>query len=523
MKFSIGLVIIASVRSLALASSGNNDALTVRASTGFITGRINANYSNVREFLSVPFGQDTSGPNRFQPPLAVPLSSERIDATEYAPACPQYVTSQKTIWNQKIPQYLQSSGAPNNTAGISAPFATEDCLKLAIWTPANVTYASRLPVAMFWTGGGLQTNGILVSGQLPGRWVSRSQSHVVVTINYRMNIMGFPNAGGIATQNLGLLDQRLALEWVRDNIAAFGGDASKITIWGQSAGAASVDIHNYAFYNDPIARGFFAQSASIIAFLPSVPDATHSNFTFVAKNVGCDFPTNFTAELECMQQVDYNDMINFMGRYQDNDTQPAISFSTVADEKLVFSNYTERYLQRRLTRAPMIYSSTANEGGSLSGYPADDPQSGINQTQADQTTLQILCGAAKSGALRQGLGLPTYRYQYAGNWTNQNPLPWMGAYHSSDLVMFFGTYEDGVGPASPLETETSETMQDLLLDFVRDPWNGLSTSRWPAYDPTASNGGTLLRFGADGEAVQEVDANAVQAACSGEGEYDPFP
>ncbi|KAF2214268.1 hypothetical protein CERZMDRAFT_66369 [Cercospora zeae-maydis SCOH1-5] len=476
MKFSVGLVLFATLRSIASAPSGRDEALTVRASTGFITGRINANYSNVREFLSVPFGQDTAGPNRFQPPLAVPRSSEKIDATEYPPACPQYVTSQKTIWNQKIPQYLQYSGAPNNTAGISAPFATEDCLKLAIWTPANASYASRLPVAMFWTGGGFQSNGILVPGQLPGRWVSRSQSHIVVTINYRMNIMGFPNAGGISTQNLGLLDQRLALEWVRDNIGAFG-----------------------------------------------VPDATHSNFTFVAKNVGCDFPNNFTAELDCMQKVDYNDIINFLGRYQGNGTLPAISFSTVADEKLVFSNYTERYLQQRVTRAPMIYSSTANEGGSLSTYPADDPQRGVNQTQADATTLQILCGAARSGALRQGLGLPTYRYQYAGNWTNQDPLPWMGAYHSSDLVMFFGTYEDGVGPASPLEVETSETMQDLLLDFVRDPWNGLSNSSWPAYDPTASNGGTLLRFGADGEAVQEVDASAVQAACSGEGEYDPFP
>ncbi|CAK1358867.1 unnamed protein product [Cercospora beticola] len=523
MKFFKSLILLARLRLVASTPYGNDEALTVRASTGFITGRINANYTNVREFLSVPFGQDTAGQNRFKPPLAVPLSSERINATEYPPACPQYVTSQKTIWNQKIPQYLQEWGAPNLTAGISAPFATEDCLKLAIWTPANATYASRLPVAMFWTGGGFQTNGILVPGQVPGRWVSRSQSHIVVTINYRMNIMGFPNAGGISTQNLGLLDQRLALEWVRDNIAAFGGDPSKITIWGQSAGAASVDIHNYAFYNDPIAHGFFAQSGSIIAFPPSVPDATYSNFTFVAKNVGCDFPTNFTAELECMQKVDHNDIIDFMGRYQDNGTQPDISFSTVADEKLVFSNYTERYLQQRVTRAPMIYSSTANEGGSLSTYPADDPQRGVNQTEADQTTLQILCGAARSGALRNGLGLPTYRYQYAGNWTNQDPLPWMGAYHSSDLVMFFGTYEDGVGPASPLEIETSETMEDLLLEFVRDPWNGLSNATCPAYDTTASNGGILLRFGADGKAAQEVDADDVEAACSGKGEYDPFP
>lgn len=95
---------------------------------------------------------------------------------------------------------------------------------------------------MFWTGGGFQTNGILVPGQLPPSWVSRTQSHVVVTINYRMNILGFPDAGGIQDQNVGLLDQRLALEWVRDNIAYFGGDPSRIMIWGQSVSTVSAHV-----------------------------------------------------------------------------------------------------------------------------------------------------------------------------------------------------------------------------------------------------------------------------------------
>jgi carboxylesterase type B len=409
---------------LALAApTTSNDALTVRTSTGIITGQINQTYTNVREFLSIPFGQDTAGRNRFQPPLPLPISSKRIDATQYPPACPQFVSSKKAIWNQEIPQYLQYWGAPNLTAGISAPFATEDCLKLAVWTPANATSNSRLPVAMFWTGGGFQTNGILVPGQLPARWVSRSQSHIVITINYRMNILGFPNAAGASTQNVGVLDQRLALEWVRDNIAYFGGDPSKIMIWGQSAGAASVDIHNYAFYTDPIAHSFFAQSGSVIAFSAATADTAHSNFTFVAKNLGCDFPEDATKELSCMQKVEYDRIINFMGQYQDSGQEPSIQFSTVADEKVVFSNYTERYLQGRVTRAPMIYSSAANEGGSLSPFPADDPQRGVNQTAANAITTGILCGAAKSAALRHSIGLPTYRYQYAGNWTNQDPLP----------------------------------------------------------------------------------------------------
>ena len=129
------------------------DPVTVRASTGIYTGLINSTFPNVRAFVSVPYGQDTSGSNRFMPPVAVPASGKHIDATEYPPACPQYVTGVKNIWNQEIPQYLQYWGVTNLSAGVSAPFATEDCLKLAIWTPANATSASKLPVAMFWTGG----------------------------------------------------------------------------------------------------------------------------------------------------------------------------------------------------------------------------------------------------------------------------------------------------------------------------------------------------------------------------------
>lgn len=160
--------------------------LTVRASTGYYTGLIDQNFTNVREFLSVNYGQTTAGANRWQPPIAVPMSSKSFNATQYPPACPQYVSAIPTIWNQQIPQYLQYWGNSNNSAGESAVFTSEDCLQLAIWTPANATAGANLPVALFWTGGGFQTNGILVPGQLPPRWVSRSQSHIVVTINYRV-------------------------------------------------------------------------------------------------------------------------------------------------------------------------------------------------------------------------------------------------------------------------------------------------------------------------------------------------
>lgn len=90
--------------------------------------------------------------------------------------------------------------------------------------------------------------------------------------------------------------------------------------------------------------------------------------------------------------------------------------------------------------------------------------------------------------------------------------------------MLFGTYDNGEGPVKEqLEATTSEKMQDLLLAFVRDPTNGPPKAGWPQFNTSAANGGTLLRFGADGKAVQSVNANDVQAVCTGKGPYNPFP
>jgi carboxylesterase type B len=170
------------------------------------------------------------------------------------------------------------------------------------------------------TGGGLQTGGVNIEWQFPTSWVERTQEHIVVTINYRLNIFGFPNARGLAAQNLGILDQRMALEWVRDNVAAFGGDPTKITQWGQSSGSISTDIHSHAFYADPIARGYFLQSGTVLTQAAAFPfvDTTHSNFSFVARHFGCAFPADAdpdgAAELDCMRPVPFAQIENFIGQ-----------------------------------------------------------------------------------------------------------------------------------------------------------------------------------------------------------------
>jgi hypothetical protein len=105
-------------------------------------------------------------------------------------ACPQYVVSNDGIYSDFEPtSLLLNIGEPVNEGGV-AWSSSEDCLTLAVWTPANANKTSKLPVALFVTGGGGLVGGIEIPSQLPSHWVSRSQEHIVVTINYRLNIFG---------------------------------------------------------------------------------------------------------------------------------------------------------------------------------------------------------------------------------------------------------------------------------------------------------------------------------------------
>ena len=325
--------------------------------------------------------------------------------------------------------------------------------------------------------------------------------------SYRVNIFGFPNSAAIplSNQNLGLLDQRLGLEWVRSNIHTFGGDSSRITIWGQSAGAESVDYYNFAYPEDPIIAGLILDSGS--ALLPAGnPAPSTQSFTIVASHFNCTGSDQ--AQLSCLKKVPQASIEAFLKSYGDAGTAPGLSFNQVTDNRTRFANYTARALAGNFTKKPAIIGTNADEGRSLVTFNPN----GVNLTAANITTLNdFLCPADQTTTNRYAVGVPTHRYLYAGNFSNIAPRPWEGPYHSAELPLIFGTSGIVRGASTPFELAVSRQMQNYYLDFISDPVNGLNNAGWPEYKP----GGQALHIAYDGVVVQNISVNALEEPCDG--------
>lgn len=305
--------------------------------SGRLHGKIDPALPHVNQYLGIPYAVPPVGDQRWAAPLALNQPETDIQATKLPPSCMQYLTNQgNSLYVRDVLEFnLQGL---NTTGTIS-----EDCLTLSVWAPANATTKCKgLPVLIFIYGGGFTTGGQDVPYQIPAQWVNRSPEHIVVSFNYRLNIFGFPNAAGLAQQNLGLLDQRAAVEWCQENIAGFGGDPERMVVWGQSAGSISVDYYNFAYPADPIVKGVIMDSGTALSPI-ATDDQTGANFTFVAENVGCAGLADEPAQqLACMRGLEAEVIEVFVSSYQESGLAPSISFVPIEDEELVFSNYTER-------------------------------------------------------------------------------------------------------------------------------------------------------------------------------------
>ncbi|KAL1587289.1 hypothetical protein WHR41_04432 [Cladosporium halotolerans] len=496
-----------------------NDDLTVQTSSGRVHGKIDTTEPDVRQFLGIPFAHPPTGDLRWAAPQPLSQPDQDVEAKELGPSCMQFLnTNASSVYLNQVLEYnLQGL---NRTGDIS-----EDCLRLSVWAPNKGGHRGRgrgrgkehgrggkaetLPVLVYFYGGGFSTGGMDVPAQIPTQMVQRTQDHIVVSFNYRVNIFGHPNAPGLEDQNVGLLDQRAAVEWTRDNIAAFGGDPSRIVIWGQSAGSISVDYYSFTYPEDPIAAGMSLDSGTSLSALTSA-DTAQSNFTFVAENVGCGgFDDDASGRLSCMRGVDADKINDFIATYAKSAQQPALGFRPVVDDKVVFSNYSERMLQGKQAKIPAIIGTNTEDGVPFAPY---DP-SGPDPALAEQGLLRtFFCPATESARLRQQTGLDTYRYLYAGNWTNLSPAPWLGAFHSAELPMLFGTHPNFRGESTELEYETSHAMQDAWVAFAREGVRGLQSEGWKEYEAVGE--ATVREFG-DGVAAKDVSIAGLEGKCDG--------
>ncbi|XP_060556183.1 acetylcholinesterase-like [Ruditapes philippinarum] len=249
---------------------------SVTTKLGTITGETKSvtfqgNVHQVNRYLGIPYAKPPTGDLRFQRPEPFGPFSETYNAAEFGASCPQ-------------PSYPHMP-VEKNTA--------EDCLFLNIYVPRQEPDEPSGHAVMFFIhGGGFSIgSGLLYDGAV----LSSIGNVIIVTINYRLGLLGFLDIDDEkASGNFGLFDQRLALQWVHENIDAFGGNKDMVTIFGESAGSMSVSMQMMYPPNKGLFRGGIAQSGAL-----SIPGVYPENNIGMAKY----FAENMSCSVETMDEV----------------------------------------------------------------------------------------------------------------------------------------------------------------------------------------------------------------------------
>lgn len=272
---------------------------------GTVVGR---SLLGTESFAAIPFANPPLGPLRLRPPQRFTAKLNNHDGTGIAPACPQmYVSSESKDFLGKTLSAILKLPLLDQLNG------QEDCLTLTVQRPAGTKPGDKLPVFFWIFGGGFELGGSNTydATSLFASAVPQGQPFVFVAINYRVNGFGFLGGKEVlkdGAANLGLLDQRMALEWVADNIASFGGDPSKVTLWGESAGAISVFNQmllfggNATYKGNSLFRGAIMNSGSAVPAEPVDCNKAQVIYDTVVNRAGC---AGSKDTLNCLRGLPY--------------------------------------------------------------------------------------------------------------------------------------------------------------------------------------------------------------------------
>ncbi|KAJ7188969.1 alpha/beta-hydrolase [Mycena filopes] len=479
--------------SVAVAAS-----LDVSLNIGTFRGVSTAN--GTEKWLGIPFAQPPVGPLRFKAPVPIAKALKGIqNASKFGNACPQPPIS------------------------LGAPIA-EDCLFLNVWRPQNTPANAKLPV-LVWFHGGAFTNGA-ASQFDPTRILQRSvavnKPIIFVSTNYRVNTFGFLASASVAPQDLnaGLLDQRQALTFLQENVKSFGGDPSKVTIWGQSAGAGSVESHFVFPAPRPLFRAGIADS-STGPFKNSPDVSTYDEpgkpFARLLAATGCAAGRGAVA---CLQKVPFETLMNISNSFIDSTLngqlwQPAVG----PPGSLIPERASARVNRGDVLHLPYLAGSNVNEGTSFSSsvrslglsaapednafeqfighlvidnstltpdfyvkslalFPANDPALGapfntgdslFDRAEAWYTDIMFL--SPRRNFFQHVAALqPMFAYYFREFIPGNDPS--QGVSHGSELSLLFGPVPTAV------EDAFANQMLDFYINFIHDLTPG---AQWSAY------------------------------------------
>ncbi|KAM0542980.1 hypothetical protein ACHAPJ_012537 [Fusarium lateritium] len=334
---------------VALASSkpiAHHDLPVATAKNGTYTGVYSTPY-NQDFFLGVPYAQPPIDSLRFRTPQSL-----------------------NTTWSDKKPADTYSDACIGYGTDDSAYKTSEDCLYLNIVRPSHTN--EKLPVLVWIHGGGL-IDGSAVDQRYNLSFIVQQSKAIGkpiigVSLNYRLGVLGFLNSLGIADSgdtNIGLKDQRLALNWIQENIHGFGGDPTRVTIWGESAGAFSVGFHLTAFggRDDGLFRGAIMDSGSPIFYRPVFPPQHfQSSYDQLLNVTGCNSSTN---SVQCLRGVPIDHLNKIFS------ASPTLwaAFSPSNDGDFIQGSGADLLSSGKFVHVPILTGTNTDEGTYFASQP----------------------------------------------------------------------------------------------------------------------------------------------------------